>query len=61
MKCSKCKKNALVHAKCKCEKIFCLKCRMPEDHSCEFNFQEYGKQVIQKQNPIVIAEKVKNI
>lgn len=34
---------------------------MPEDHSCEFNFQEYGKQVIQKQNPIVIAEKVKNI
>jgi hypothetical protein len=34
---------------------------MPESHSCEFNFQEYGKQLVKKQNPVVIGEKIEKV
>ena len=61
MNCSKCKKTLLIPMKCKCEKSFCIKCRMPESHSCEFNFQEYGKQLVKKQNPVVIGEKIEKV
>ena len=37
MKCYKCNKKTLLEFKCKCERKYCIKCRMPEIHECEFN------------------------
>ena len=34
MKCSHCKKKHAVLVICKCEKHFCLKHRVPEQHLC---------------------------
>lgn len=34
MKCACCKKKSVVEFKCSCEKVFCVKCRLPEAHAC---------------------------
>jgi hypothetical protein len=44
--------------KCKLEKL-CNKCRMPEDHKCQFNFREEGRKILEKQNLKVIAHSMK--
>ena len=30
-----CKKKCIIHFKCKCCKIFCIKHQLPEKHECE--------------------------
>jgi hypothetical protein len=32
---------------------------MPEDHKCQFNFREEGRKILEKQNPKVIADSMK--
>lgn len=44
--------------KCKLEKL-CNKCRMPEDHKCQFNFKEEGRKMLEKQNPKVVVDNLK--
>jgi predicted nucleic acid binding AN1-type Zn finger protein len=34
MKCAKCSKRAVVNFTCKCTKVFCTACRLPEVHAC---------------------------
>lgn len=34
--CEHCKKKCIIQIKCKCEKIFCLKHRLPEIHKCSY-------------------------
>lgn len=36
---------------CKCSHAFCSEHLFYKDHNCTFNFKEYGKSIIQKQNP----------
>ena len=50
-----------MHYECKCKQVFCLGCRMPEDHSCEFDFQQLGKTDIAKSNPLISGEKMNKI
>lgn len=50
-----------MYYECKCKKAFCLACRMPEDHSCDFDFQNLGKVDIAKSNPLVAGEKMNKI
>ena len=46
---------------CRCHMIVCVKCRHPEDHKCKFDYQKEGKQKIEKDNPVVISEKLDKV
>lgn len=34
--CELCKKKFVIHFKCKCCKIFCIKHQLPEKHECDY-------------------------
>jgi len=55
------KKIGLTGFKCSCNYVFCSKHRFPDDHTCLIDYKELGKLQISKNNPTVIAEKVKKI
>ncbi|CAN1258678.1 Zinc finger A20 and AN1 domain-containing stress-associated protein 1 [Linum perenne] len=44
--------------KCKCGSTFCGTHRYPENHDCDYDFKEAGRNAIAKANPIVKADKV---
>jgi hypothetical protein len=31
---------------------------MPEDHACGFDFRKSGKDILEKQNPKIVSEKL---
>ena len=43
---------------CRCGNSYCIKHRMPEDHNCTFDYEKLGKDIIDKNNPQVVCEKV---
>jgi hypothetical protein len=51
----------MMHYKCSCQNIFCIKCRIPELHNCTFDFQEEYKKQLTKNNPVVRGQKVDKI
>jgi len=61
-KCEACKTrkiSGLMSFSCKCEyKILCSNCRMPESHSCKYNFKKEGHIELSKQNPKIEAVKL---
>ncbi len=63
-KCGGCRKKfKLVDIKfdCKCCLVFCMKCRMPEDHACCHDFKKDGELELKSKNPIVVAKKIDHI
>lgn len=61
-KCTKCtKKVGIMGHKCKCEFVFCKAHRLPEDHDCEFDFKQHGKEKLAKDNQQVVASKIARI
>lgn len=61
-RCFNCKKKlGLIPFTCKCNNNFCSKCRHAEDHSCTFNWQEYGTKKILEENPVVKPNKINKI
>ena len=62
MKCEHCnKKVKLISFSCKCMyKILCNNCKLPEIHFCVSidEFKKEGKEVIKKNNPVVVSEKL---
>jgi len=64
-KCDHCKKKtSLLSFDCKCHyKILCTNCKLPEIHSCNRidEFKKEAKELISKNNPIVISDKLINI
>eukprot|EP01017_Pseudomicrothorax_dubius_P034334 TRINITY_DN4692_c0_g2_i5.p1 TRINITY_DN4692_c0_g2~~TRINITY_DN4692_c0_g2_i5.p1 ORF type:complete len:153 (+),score=16.87 TRINITY_DN4692_c0_g2_i5:130-588(+) len=62
---SKCKicsrKVGMMGYKCKCERTFCRIHRLPEEHSCTFDFATRDRQKLAASNPTVIGEKVAKI
>ncbi len=56
-----CKKKTLMLVSCKCLNTYCLNCRMPEDHSCTFDFVKHQSELLRLENPVVVAEKVDKI
>lgn len=61
-RCFKCnKKIKVIGYDCKCDNIFCTKCRLPEDHSCIFDFKSEGKKRLGDSLVKVIAEKITKI
>lgn len=62
MNCYICNKNIdLLNFKCKCEKNFCIKHYLPEKHKCKFDYRKENKKKLEKNNPIIINEKISKI
>ena len=60
-RCSKCNKKSMIVFSCTCKKIFCTKCRMPEDHGCTFDYRAAFKELNTLKNPKVKATKVETL
>nr|GEV61066.1 zinc finger, AN1-type, zinc finger, A20-type [Tanacetum cinerariifolium] len=52
------KRVGLVPFLCRCGESFCGLHRMPEKHACKFDFKAVGRVVIEKQNPLCVADKL---
>ena len=73
-KCAECKKKVgLFGFKCKCaddageHRMFCSACRIPKHipddrgHACTFDYVNFGRVIVEKNNPNLLALKVENI
>jgi hypothetical protein len=53
------KVNTLLAFRCRCGLInLCVKCK--DDHTCTFDYKENNIQILKKNNPKVIADKLKD-
>ena len=52
------KKLNLVPYTCRCEKMFCSKHRLPETHNCNYDYKNKGKEILKKNNPLIINKKI---
>lgn len=62
--CEHCKKKkvGVIPYNCNCGyNNLCSKCRLPEEHSCSFDFKSAAKEKLIKENPVVIKSKVDKI
>ena len=51
--------SSLFSYSCRCGlNNLCQYCKMPEDHKCTFDFREEEKKRIDKNNPIIIGNKL---
>jgi predicted nucleic acid binding AN1-type Zn finger protein len=57
-KCSLCRRRCYLVMTCRCEKTFCIEHKDPEDHECGFDYKSYGKDLLEKQNPKIKAQKI---
>ncbi|RYQ85739.1 zinc finger A20 and AN1 domain-containing stress-associated protein 1-like [Arachis ipaensis] len=58
-RCKRCnKKVGLIGFECRCGDLFCGRHRYPEVHECEFNFKDIGRNILTKQNPLCIRDKL---
>jgi hypothetical protein len=64
MLCEYCKKKkvGIINFPCKCEyKNLCMKCRLPSDHNCQFDYKQEWKEELKKQMPVIVADKINKI
>ena len=52
------KKLSILDFECRCGNLYCSLHRLPEQHDCEFDFETLGKNILDKKNPQVVAEKI---
>ncbi|XP_015938959.1 zinc finger A20 and AN1 domain-containing stress-associated protein 1-like [Arachis duranensis] len=58
-RCKTCNKRVgLTGFECRCGDLFCGKHRYPEVHECKFNFKDIGRNILAKQNPLCIGDKL---
>ncbi len=58
----KTKKVGLIPFTCKCDyKNLCTKCLLPFDHNCNYDYKKEWKAKLEKQLPIVVADKLNKI
>jgi hypothetical protein len=60
-KCQFCKRKSHVLIECKCGSKVCLKCKIPETHSCAFDFRLSAQYKLAINNPTIIAKKLEQI
>jgi len=46
---------------CRCGGTFCNLHRYPESHRCQYDYKTNGRQLLEKDNPRVIADKFRKI
>ncbi|PWA92674.1 zinc finger, AN1-type, Zinc finger, A20-type [Artemisia annua] len=52
------KRIGLIAFSCRCGESFCGLHRMPEKHACKFDFKAAGRAVLEKHNPVCVADKL---
>lgn len=52
------KKLDLVPFTCKCNLQFCSKHRLPEAHKCTYDYKKTGREILKKNNPVIINKKI---
>ena len=60
-RCFNCKKKSHVLIECKCGHKVCLKCKVPEDHQCSYDYRFSAKYRLTMNNPKIEAKKVDQI
>ena len=55
------RKIGLLGFQCKCKNYFCSEHRYSDCHDCTFDYKEHGKELLTKENPIVISSKINKI
>lgn len=59
-RCIVCNKKVKIHViACRCKQYLCGVHVSPECHECSFDYKEYGRRLLEKQNPKIIPEKIK--
>ena len=53
-----CKVNITNSIECKCGKLLCMAHRLFNAHNCSINYKEKDKQILEKNNPKVVSEKI---
>lgn len=63
LRCAQCnrKLGVIMIMKCHCEKIFCAQHRYAEAHNCSYDFKLEGKKLLERENPLVVAQKLPKI
>jgi len=61
MFCSKCSKKILISYECRCGQKYCIKCKFPEKHKCNYDYKKHGKDKLKINNPVVINNKIDKI
>lgn len=61
MRCSKCNKRIIMNYECKCKQNFCLNCLPFYTHNCTYDYKKEKKDMLQENNPKIIAIKVANL
>lgn len=62
-RCAKCNKKLgiIMIMQCHCGLFFCSRHRYAEAHDCAYDFKGNGKQILAKENPLVVGEKLPKI
>lgn len=58
VKCFMCKKKVLLPIYCRCSLAFCMTHRHPENHACQVNFKQIGKERLVLENPKIEYMKI---
>lgn len=63
LRCVQCNKKlgVIMVMKCHCQKVFCAQHRYAEAHNCSYDFKQEGKQILARENPLVVAQKLPKI
>ena len=56
-----CKINITNSIECKCGKLLCMAHRLFNAHNCSIDYKEKDKQILEKNNPKIISEKIVKI
>jgi len=58
-KCWNCsRKVGVMGYACRCGYTFCKSHRLPEDHTCAYDYSTKGKEILKEKNPLVAASKL---
>ncbi|AYV81207.1 MAG: putative zinc finger A20 and AN1 domain-containing stress-associated protein 8 [Harvfovirus sp.] len=61
IRCNSCnKKLSMNFFDCKCGKMYCSEHRYPDVHSCPIDYKKLGRELLEKNNPVVSADKLKD-
>lgn len=63
LRCSKCRKKLgiVMVFKCHCEKYFCSTHRYSSTHDCNFDYKTHAREVLARENPLCVTEKLPKI
>jgi hypothetical protein len=62
LNCHKCDKKLKISAmQCKCNKYFCNAHKYSDCHNCKYDYKKIGKEILKKNNPIILHSKIDKI